>query len=70
MRSNRKYIAWVDHTSVAVGPTVQAVVAQARQIVCHPRWQNLGPGYPEIRVTTYGQQRYVTTATSELEDAR
>jgi len=54
-----KFIAWVDHSSVAVGPTVDAVVAAARELIHSARWQEFEPGYPEIYVTTYGAQKMV-----------
>jgi hypothetical protein len=55
----RKFIAWVGSSSISVGETVAEVVASAREKIQHERWQRVRPGFPDIRVTTYGAQRAV-----------
>jgi hypothetical protein len=62
-----KYIAWVKHSSVAQGDTVEAVVARARELIASERWQTFEPGYPEIYVTTYGKQTVVIRGVSGRE---
>jgi hypothetical protein len=69
MTSKRpKFFAWVGHSSIAVGNTIPETVAMARALVNTPRWQQFEPGFPQIRVRTYGAQCNVGIFSSDPDD--
>jgi hypothetical protein len=55
----RKFIAWLNGCSVAIGPTAEDVEATARQLAASDRWRETNPKGTILRVTTYGSQRLV-----------
>lgn len=60
MSRDRKYIAWLNGCSVAIGPTVAHVESAALELFRSERWQLTHAGKPTtLRITTYGSQRLV-----------
>ncbi len=62
MKSARKYIAWLDGFSVAVGATPADVERDAVAIFMSPNWQAWGKPCVTLRITTYGQKEISTRA--------
>ena len=59
-RKHPKYIAWIDHTSVATGDDVNELKQKAQAIIMTLLWRQENAGNThKVRITTYGQQREV-----------
>ena len=66
------YIAWVGYTSIGIGTNIDRLLQSAQATISAPRWQAYTPGPAEVRITTYGTQRLISTHTIRPaeEDAR
>jgi hypothetical protein len=60
--SFRKYIAWLDGYSVAVGSLAE-VRAKAREIWASELFQKYAKDCTVLKVTTYGRQSFVESIT-------